>query len=408
MPRRLPKPEETAKCSREIDTHRWYSNFGAACDARGTAPGNRAVDRDSESLSMVCVVDFGCVYRPGNADGLGDRRSEPPGAELLPAHLWQCNGSGSRAVKIALITMVKHDGDIIEEFVRHTSRFVDELYIYDNASLDSSLDTLSKLQVEGFPITVLSCNSLSEANWDFNNLIRNVWAHTDAEYLAAFDADEFITAPSRSALEEELAELPPGVHAALPWVSYVPTLSDPKHETRTLARIRHCLVREHEQYQKLILARSFDQQKNVRTVMGVHDVSGATTIPLRSARLAHFPVRSLAQIQAKALLGWSRILSLGYDVGGYQWQRLYERLQRGPSWSDEEFMLLAQTYLSVGGSLEVPAIRYAPLPVVARRYITAEQELHEVSTAFCAQLARAIAHLSAENRRLKPADEIPS
>jgi hypothetical protein len=69
-----------------------------------------------------------------------------------------------RAVKIGLITTIKHDGDIIEEFVRHTSRFVDELYVYDNASLDSPLDTLNALQREGLPITVLRCNSLWEAD----------------------------------------------------------------------------------------------------------------------------------------------------------------------------------------------------------------------------------------------------
>jgi hypothetical protein len=305
-------------------------------------------------------------------------------------------------VRIALITMIKHDGDIIEEFVRHTSQFVDELYIYDNASLDSSRETLGALQREGFPLTILSCNSFWEPNWNFNNLIRDVWQRTDADYLAALDADEFIAAPSRVALEAELGELPAGSHAALPWVTYVPTLSDPKDEARTLARLRNCLVREQEQYQKLILARSFVEQQSVDTSMGVHGIPGATTVELRTVRLAHFPVRSLAQVQAKALLGWARILSLGLDetIGGYQWHRLYQRLRRDAAWSESEFIGLAQNYLSRRDSLDALDTRLAPLPIVERRYITEEQSLHEVATAFCAQLAGAIAHLSAENRRL--------
>jgi hypothetical protein len=297
--------------------------------------------------------------------------------------------------------MIKHDGDIIEEFVRHTAQFVDELYIYDNASFDASADILAALQREGFPITVRPCNVLSEGvAWDFNNLIRDTLAATDADYLAVFDVDEFITAQSRSEFEAELNELPPTCHASLSWVTYVPTILDPKGEPRTLARIRHRLAREQARYEKVILARSFLDQEH-GTIVGSHAVPAAT-MPLRSTRLAHFPARSIAQVQAKALLGWSTFLTGGRDetVGAYQWHRLNQKLLSIPTWSEADFLRFSQNYLSLEDVGETPEVEYAPLPTVERRYIFPEQDLQEVSAAFCRQMAASIAHLTSENRRL--------
>ena len=55
-------------------------------------------------------------------------------------------------MKIASISMVKNEADIIESFVRHTLRFVDVMYIIDHLSTDNTWIILNNLQAEGLPL----------------------------------------------------------------------------------------------------------------------------------------------------------------------------------------------------------------------------------------------------------------
>lgn len=304
-------------------------------------------------------------------------------------------------MKIATVTMVRHDGDVIEEFVRHTARFVDQLYIYNNVALDASAEILAALQGEGLPLILRDVDQMIIHDWHWNNVLRQVWSETDADYLISIDADEFLIAESRAILERELAELPPGAHGILPWVTYVPLPGDDLDEPRTLARIQHHLAREHVQWHKIAMARTFVEQSAVSSVIGAHAVKGADNFQLRTVRLAHFPVRSLAQVKAKALLGWSSFLALGYGEKeglGYQWQRLYLELLKNPNWTETEFYYFGRTYLGISTEGTTPVRE--PLPPVERRYVRPDQDLFTIALAFTQQLAKAVGYLINETRRL--------
>lgn len=119
-------------------------------------------------------------------------------------------------MKIASLTRVKIDGDIIEEFVRHTLRFVDRVVVVDNSSPDGTHDTLCDLQREGLPVTVLADDHTEVRAELMTQYAQQAFALTDADYLLLLDADEFVHVSSRARLEDELGAIPPGAHALVP------------------------------------------------------------------------------------------------------------------------------------------------------------------------------------------------
>ncbi|MBV8373280.1 MAG: glycosyltransferase family 2 protein [Candidatus Eremiobacteraeota bacterium] len=304
-------------------------------------------------------------------------------------------------MQLTALALVKLDGDIIEEFVRHTLRFADRLIVVDNASLDSTREILAALVAEDLPVVLWDEEIIAERPSITTELARKAFAEFSMDYLLILDADEFIKAPSRAALESALAELPPGAHALVPWVTYVPTLHDDRNEPRVLARLKHRRVTESRPYSKLFLSNAFAECPELAVSFGNHfieDSQGVSrTVELAGVQLAHFPVRSVGQIQCKALLGWSQYLAMGFDREGeiaYQWQRLYEKLRRNPNWSETDFLQAAWHYLDDDDG--EPDLIADAIPAVACKYPPASPELLGIAVAYTRQLAKAYARLAAE------------
>ncbi|MBV9278064.1 MAG: glycosyltransferase family 2 protein, partial [Candidatus Eremiobacteraeota bacterium] len=147
-------------------------------------------------------------------------------------------------MKIVSLTRVKIDGDVIEEFVRHTARYVDELVIVDNTSPDATRRTILDLQAEGLPITLLEDDFIEMRLDTIESYARQVFARSSPDYLLPLDADEFLRAQSREILEARLTALPSPGYAKVCWVTYVPTKNEDRSEERILARMRYHLGRE--------------------------------------------------------------------------------------------------------------------------------------------------------------------
>ena len=156
------------------------------------------------------------------------------------------------AMNLTALALVKIDGDIIEEFVRHTLRFVDRLIVADNVSLDATGEILQALQAEGLPLKVWRLEMIAERAGITTELARRAFAETPCDYLLILDADEFVKTPSRAALEASLSSLPVGAHALVPWETYVPTRDDDPEERRVLARIRYRRRFESRPYSKVV------------------------------------------------------------------------------------------------------------------------------------------------------------
>jgi hypothetical protein len=303
-------------------------------------------------------------------------------------------------VKLTALTLVKIDGDVIEEFVRHTLKFVDHLIVVDNASLDLTPVILTALVAEGLPVTIWHDEIVAENPNITTELARKAFAESSTDYLLILDADEFIKVSSRRELESALSALPAGAHASFAWTTYVPTKSDDPREPRTLARLQHRRVFESNPYTKLVISSSFRDQPHATIIYGNHDVEDpagtAIVTPLSGVQLAHFPVRSLSQIQCKVLLGWSMFLAMGYDEEGalaYQWRRLYDRLRLNPVWSADDFWRYAWSYLDEGEQ-DMPEVVYDPLPHVICRYESEAPDVLRTAIKYTRQLAKAYARLS--------------
>lgn len=295
---------------------------------------------------------------------------------------------------LTAVTLVKIDGDIIEEFVRHTLRFVDRVIVADNASLDTTRDILTQLQNEGLPLAVWPLEMIAERTEIATELARRAFAETPSDYILMLDADEFLKAPSRLELEAALTALPAGASALASWTTYVPTPADDLAQPRVLERIRHRRRTEAVPYSKLILPRAFAERPELTVAAGNHFVEGGAmeSVELDSIRIAHFPVRSIGQIQSKALLGWSQYLASGFDREGeiaYQWRQLYDRLMRDPHWSSDDLLGIAWHYLD--DDTADPELILDPIPPVACRYPPSIPDLLTAAMAYTRQLAGAYA-----------------
>ncbi len=263
-------------------------------------------------------------------------------------------------MRLVAVSMVKNEADIIEQFVRHTLRFVDALFILENQSVDGTREILCDLQREGLPIVIFDDPVF---RWlqsqKVTALARNVCEYTAPDFLFVLDADEFISAPSREALERDLRALPPGAHGLMPWQTYL--YADESIDPDPIRRMTRRRRVERPAYYKAVIAAGAVNPQDLIVPAGNHDVrqidrgdgSGQTVVSapcyvLASAQLAHYPIRSEAQTVARALCGWLAYLAKDPDSAandnGFQKRELYNRLVSNPHLSAEELAAESLNY----------------------------------------------------------------
>jgi hypothetical protein len=309
-------------------------------------------------------------------------------------------------VKLVALTATKIEGDIVEAFVRHTLAFVDRIVVVDNASLDDTRALIDALIDEGLPITVWDGEALTASPHRRTENARRALAEFGCDYLLLLDVDEFVVAPSRVALEREFAALPDGANALIAMRTYVPTADDDPDEVNPIARIRHRLAVEATPFFKVVIARSFLDHREAIVIPGNHAVvdsaGGSTSVKISWTALAHFPVRSMIQLQSKALLGWPRFLAMGFnEVRGlaHHWLRLNEALRDDADWTLEKYLDLANHYQD--DERGVPELVLDPLPAPECRYTHVTPSPLAIAIAFTRQVAQAYAAVTLENRRLR-------
>jgi hypothetical protein len=252
------------------------------------------------------------------------------------------------------IAMIKNEADLIEAFVRHNLAFVDLMVVIDNDSTDGTREILLALQTEGLPLFIFDDPIVGYFQSEKVTFVyRRVAPEFNPDYVFLLDADEFIVADSPQALREELESLPTGTQAQYFWRTYIPApgancSADP------LRTIRHRRRTEEPPYPKAVIIRSPHQDAHIVIQQGAHGVqldSGAplATQRLERASLAHFPVRSVAQLQGKVLVGWLAYLVRNQAQGqvptqGFQWQVLYDRIVRGAGITSDDITREALGY----------------------------------------------------------------
>jgi hypothetical protein len=307
-------------------------------------------------------------------------------------------------MRLVALTATKVEGDIVEAFVRHTLRFVTRVVVIDHACVDDTRSILNALVAEGLPITIWEGEAVTPSPNRRTENVRRALAEFDCDFLFLLDVDEFIVAPSRASLAEALAKMPPGAHGLMPMRTYVPTPQD-DCGPNPIVRIRHRLCVEPRTIYKVVVNRAFADHRYATVIPGNHAIDDptaeGTSEELPGVALAHFPIRSIEQLQAKAILGWPRFLAMGFtEQSGLarHWLRLNDDLYEHASWTQERFYELADSYQSNG--VDASLLTLDPIDVPACRYPHVVPAPLTTAIALTRQLAQAYAEVNADNARL--------
>ncbi len=279
--------------------------------------------------------------------------------------------------------MVRNEADIIEASVRHNLAVLDGLYVAHHRSVDGTGAILAALRHEGLPLAVGEETAAAFVQWRTLTALAHAAVRDGADFVFALDADEFLRAPSRPTLEAALAEVPAGMHAAVHWHTYVPTIPGRAAAVATAGEVRRRLAQERMPRHKVIAARVLLERPQEVIADGNHNVvdrNDQSRAPRHAvlrrdvATLAHLPVRSGEQIAAKAVVGWLAHCAAHRDVPdmAYHWRDLYEEICAGKAIDGRRVAEIAVNYGLPRDMWqrpeEVPLVDEPPLSDLPLRY----------------------------------------
>lgn len=231
-------------------------------------------------------------------------------------------------MKIIGIVMIKNEADVIESFIRINSRVLDEIHIVDDGSDDQSLEILFALQRDGFPIYLYDHKiegvqpQASVMTMMLRRLSQSPW-----DYAVLLDADEFLI-EERPAIQADFENMQGRDFGLLKWLTFVPTTDTYEASVDPLNSI--FLPRRSEiSYEKLVVPHA--KALVTQVTPGNHSAAGTEgQYAQLETRLAHVPVRSSAQIMAKALIGSHRLSIKRGRVGreGFHWDEMAESVRK--------------------------------------------------------------------------------
>lgn len=279
------------------------------------------------------------------------------------------------ALNIAAIACVRDEADIIESFVRHNLVYVDHLFVIDNLSKDGTGDILERLHQEGLPVAVGTSAHMDHVQENvLTNVIRSLpGMGFGFDFVVLLDADEFIDCPDRRTFERGLDLLEEGEFGVAAWKTYVPAAPETEAhlpaDAPVTARMRLRREREPLQFHKAIVPAALIP--DVIVGPGSHTAGSGNPEARLSRRvlpfsIAHFPVRSEAQIVAKTILGSYTIArkKARAKVEGTHWDEMAERVRSlDYQLSPELLRRLALDYANGPGTTPVDEVVSDPMPV---------------------------------------------
>lgn len=126
-----------------------------------------------------------------------------------------------------------------------------------------------------------------------------------ADFVLLLDADEFLSAPDRPALEAMLEAIPPGGVGLMPWRTFVLRPGEAARAAEDPPRlIRWRRAEERPVFRKAVLRLDRAHRPELRVEQGNHGVTAASgeappAVDLDGLPLLHVPVRSHGQIVAQ-------------------------------------------------------------------------------------------------------------
>jgi hypothetical protein len=242
--------------------------------------------------------------------------------------------------RIISLSMVKNEQDIIEPFIRHNARFVDGMVILDNASVDDTRRIATLCARELGTIIVTDNDEFAYAQGErMTRMLHVCQSAFFADFILLLDADEFIGAPDRDALERALARIPPGQTGLLPWQNAVLTPAEAEAAIPDAPRcMRHYRTAETHIFHKAVLRLDGAHRPDLMIWQGNHGIvttAGALlpSVVLDEVKLLHFPIRSRQQAAIKTVVGWAAYVANNPQARraptGRQWRDTFDRVVAG-------------------------------------------------------------------------------
>lgn len=238
-------------------------------------------------------------------------------------------------MRIASITGAKNESDIIESFVRHNARYIDDFYFVDD-SVDKTPAILQNLSAEGFNIAKVN---LDTRDYQHSKVMTSVtrFINTQAKYDWIFylDADEILYAPSKAAF---LGMLEANAGHEVGVLHHLEFAANGKSYFESANPLKECFnLRSVQSLTQKIFIRG-DMYDKVQIGPGQHGAARLDGQPLNyfqsGMRLGHFPVRSAAQYVTRSIIIYASLIAKlnkipnegNHAVRQYEWlkQRGFE------------------------------------------------------------------------------------
>ncbi len=278
--------------------------------------------------------------------------------------------------RLATVSLVRNEADIIETFVRHNAVHAVRMVFVLHRCIDNTKEILERLQAEGFPIEL---HEEMDPGYLQSSIVSGrlgtLARQGGAEWLMSLDADEFLVAAEGKTVTETLAALGTDRVQLLAWKTYVPTPEDNVSEGNPLQRIVQRRNAENPPIRKVLIPAEMLRGNDWHLAMGCHELTHTSTgevfpeIATASIGIAHFPVRSPEQIAGKVLGGCVALAATpgSHPLQSYQWRALKDRCSSGRPISWSELRNIALRYASPEGMLSVPGLVYDPVPTPTHR-----------------------------------------
>jgi predicted O-linked N-acetylglucosamine transferase (SPINDLY family) len=270
--------------------------------------------------------------------------------------------------RLVAVGTVRNEEDIIESFVRHTLRFVDELRLVDHLSTDRTPAILAALQAEGLAVHVTRHSGQTLVQEQLVTQLAREAFRAGADWVIPLDADEFIEAGNLRAVLADLDRTAPGAIGWWPWVSMVPHPDDDVTAADPVRRIVHRLATERVVTPKCLVPRAVTLRPDWQIAPGSHHVRLGSMDPLPMVQLMagqalrHYPLRSLTQLMTKVVLGHLASRPQGEARSKFAPQKaaIFQRLRAGWTPTAQDLTHLAATYQDPDNA-DLPPLIHDPL-----------------------------------------------
>ncbi len=218
-------------------------------------------------------------------------------------------------MKLIAVTRIRNDDDIVESFVQHHSRIVDQHIFLDNGSFGNTVDILTQMKDDGYRISAFRSATPVFAETLQNTFLLHRAAELGADWVMFLDCDEFVDERYLgTSLRAHLAAVPQTalcVPATLR--NYLPTDHDDEAEPVVPRRIRRRDPKPVD-LPKVIVRGALGRLSAV-VERGNHAVTlDGRPVPMRADPrliLAHYPARTGWQMLAKAVVGRLKVTAAG-------------------------------------------------------------------------------------------------